>query len=1158
MRPSPAQSKSRSGGAHTERALRLVEREGATVSRAPVRRGSPGGWVLALAIVMLAALAPVASAREISEVNPPLQKLAEEQEPRLAAHLGFSLSKLHLVVGYTTEPAEDPHADTITLSRENGPFSLHGPVCQVAVNKAWWGARTHYEMEEVLVHEVFHCFEHQIEPNMSRIGKDGAEKNEGDWIIEGLDKWAELTLFPLAGEEGLKTLTQYYATPSTSLFARSYDAVGFWAHVQDLSGELWQRIPAILRAGANEHNQPAANAAVPASEEESFFSSWGSSAFDLQGEEIPTWLPQSPLGSRYWPEGSPPAPQTVDGSNGVALAPYTIARLRIVPRGDKPLIQIHLDPHAYGRFGVTENYTGKSLEDKTFCAAAECSAPAAECPSGDVSKLPPLTPLPTEADLGVATGGFSSSVQIRYFSAQYSGLCEHPEPPSTPGGSGSGGSGSGGVGSTASSFGDPHLIGFGGIALEFQAAGEFTLVKSTNAHDLEIQARQQPEFGSMSVDTAVALRVGGAVVEVDRPINSDLSVLVNHRPTRASRVKLAGGGSLEHLSLRNAGTGSGTKFPGVKVRWRDGTYVEIPENYIGLSLLTKVAPNRLGHLTGLLGDAGATAAKRFLGREHKPYTPITLERDEYIMYRKYGASWRISQRESLFTYARHKNTHSYTLLNYPRKHFNEGGVPLAKALHAEAICRDAGSTNLALVQDCEYDVLLSGNTGYAAGDALAQSVSEPGPPARAANTPGATGSGSTTPPAGGAPAPGKPSPPPAIDLGAGQAQPSLAYDSSSEDTYVAWQDPASQNTIDLCVVPSGATACNGGSGPYKLTDPLADSSGSAVLFAVKALVMPGGTVVVLGDIAGESVKALPLGYPNREGVIAWSSAAGGAAFATAGQGLANGGKLLAVGAGYMPGAGAVALDSTHIATYGNSHPFGSGVTDFTLAAEAPKTTPLVDHTEEFGDQEFVDGAQIAAELEPGSKENYVVVVVGGGSSPKGCSGDATGYGVAKGKPEALQKQTAWEHGFTPISCEAFAPVLTGGGPGKAAIGLVQTEGPGLDGLGADGIYYRPFNTTSDTFSAPVPISEETPYTLLGASELSASEDSAGGLYACWADTRGVMLAHSSDGGASWQAPSITGIEGGGVVVTGTSPGQAAIAYTSNPGSGTQEYLALSL
>lgn len=477
------------------------------------RRGRLGGWSLTLAIAVLAALASGGSARAISEVNPPLQKLAEEQEPRLASHLGFSLSKLHLVVGYTTEPAEDPHADTITLSRENGPFSLHGPVCQVAVNKTWWGARTHYEMEEVLVHEVFHCFEHQIEPNMSR---------------------------------------------------------------------------------------------------------------------------------------------------------------------------------------------------------------------------------------------------------------------------------------------------------------------------------------------------------------------------------------------------------------------------------------------------------------------------------------------------------------------------------------EAGSTNLALIQDCEYDVLLSGKTGYAAGDALAQSVSEPGPPARAANAPGATGSGSTTPSSGG-PAPSKPSPPPAIDLGAGGAQPALAYDPKSGDTYVAWEDPELHNVVDLCVVPAGGNACNGGSGPYKLIDPLAGPG--AAIFGFKIVVMPGGDVVVVANIAGAGEKVRPAGYTEDGGVVAWSSPAGGEAFGKPGQGIANeGGKLLAENRGEMPDEGALALDATHILVYGNSHPFGSGATVFTLTSSAPNKTPLVDHTEEFGDQELADGSQLAAEEYPAKSGEYVVVTAGSDlGTPKGCpagSEEGTGYGVAKGTPKKLQEHPAWNVGyFKLVSCQAKAAVLTGGGAG---------------------------------------------------------------------------------------------------------------------------------
>ena len=87
---------------------------------------------------------------------------------------------------------------------------------------------------------------------------------------------------------------------------------------------------------------------------------------------------------------------------------------------------------------------------------------------------------------------------------------------------------------------------------------------------------------------------------------------------------------------------------------------------------------------------------------------------------------------------------------------------------------------------------------------------------------------------------------------------------------------------------------------------------------------PSGTVVVLTNVDGANKAVLPAGYAFANGVIAWSSPAGGAAFGAPGQGIANDGKLLAESqeAGDMPAAGAVALDATHILTYGDSYPFG--------------------------------------------------------------------------------------------------------------------------------------------------------------------------------------------------------------------------------------------
>ena len=184
-------------------------------------------------------------------------------------------------------------------------------------------------------------------------------------------------------------------------------------------------------------------------------------------------------------------------------------------------------------------------------------------------------------------------------------------------------------------------------------------------------------------------------------------------------------------------------------------------------------------------------------------------------------------------------------------------------------------------------------------------------------------------------------------------------------------------------------------------------------------------------------------------------------------------------------------------------------------------------------------------------------------TPAGCppgSDEGTGYGVGKGKPSKLQEQAAWSsNDFKVISCPAEAAVLTGGGPGHAAIGAVQSEGSGLNDGAPTASPIRPFRPLERHIRSARVDQRRDAVHARRRRELSASEDSAGGLDASWIDGRGVMLAHSSDGGASWRPPSITGIEGGDIVVVGTSPGLASIAYTANPGGGvTQEYLAPSL
>ncbi|HEY4810286.1 MAG TPA: hypothetical protein VIH71_04430 [Solirubrobacteraceae bacterium] len=372
-----------------------------------------GGVVLTLALAMLAVCASGAGAynNDIDGVDHPLQSLAVTQAHHLSAHIGVTLTRLHLATGWAEHPSEVKNGLTGTNEEIDGPGNLVGPICEIAINKHWFEPFPKDEKEEVIAHEVFHCFQKEITPEA---------KYEGNWLEEGLARWVDLTLFPNTHLAlALKALTEYYASPDKPLFTRSYDAVGFWAHVQDITGDLWKRIPAIVRAGVHYHNQTAVNAALAGGEETNFLIDWGSSAFDLQAGPTPTWRANSPLGARYWPTSHEPT--KIDASTGVALKPFSTAQLKIEPNAAEPLIKISLDPSVHATFGVSGGYVDAAITSKTFCSAtnpAEC-----QCPAGYTGTVPPTTPLPSEPLLGAAGDEAGGSVQVTYLAPKTSGYC---------------------------------------------------------------------------------------------------------------------------------------------------------------------------------------------------------------------------------------------------------------------------------------------------------------------------------------------------------------------------------------------------------------------------------------------------------------------------------------------------------------------------------------------------------------------------------------------------------------------------------------------------------------------------------------------------------------------------------------------------------------
>ena len=258
---------------------------------------------------------------------------------------------------------------------------------------------------------------------------------------EGLARWVDTTLFasdPIFISRD--TFMEYFLTSQTALFDRSYDAVGFWGHLQDVSGDLWHRIPAILTAAVNGRDA-ALHAALAGVNSDQFFDTWGSSAFnDAAGGDA--WTARSPL-----PDAGFAAPaRTISATTSVSLDPDSTDQLQIsipaAPSGD--IETVHIDVGlAYGRFGLQNNYTGSELEKLTFCGGPSgCSAPMTPtgggCGAGETYVPPPeLTPLPSDPLLGLAAAQSPAVVSIDFVAVPLttatSGTCTPATSPSEPG-----------------------------------------------------------------------------------------------------------------------------------------------------------------------------------------------------------------------------------------------------------------------------------------------------------------------------------------------------------------------------------------------------------------------------------------------------------------------------------------------------------------------------------------------------------------------------------------------------------------------------------------------------------------------------------------------------------------------------------------------------
>ncbi|MDB6140796.1 MAG: hypothetical protein JWO94_3868, partial [Verrucomicrobiaceae bacterium] len=237
--------------------------------------------------------------------------------------------------------------------------------------------------------------------------------------------------------------------------------------------------------------------------------------------------------------------------------------------------------------------------------------------------------------------------------------------------------------------GEPHYMTRDGTEVTTQAAGEFVLVCGVPGH--EVQARQQPWADSQTASaiTAMAFRVGGSKVEV----RLDGTVLIDGQPAINGAFvqgEIPGGGAVGVWR-------DGTKMLDAVVIWPDLSVAWITRKWSYLSFVLQWRDKAPDH-RGLLGSNDGDATNDLTDRSG------TLRSNDPGGITTFVESWRITDAESLFTYAPGESTATYTLKDFP----HPAPMPDQKAALAAAAVLPAGP----LRDMCTYDIAMTGDIRF--------------------------------------------------------------------------------------------------------------------------------------------------------------------------------------------------------------------------------------------------------------------------------------------------------------------------------------------------------------------------------------------------------------------------------------------------------------
>jgi hypothetical protein len=282
-------------------------------------------------------------------------------------------------------------------------------------------AGTAAQKREAAYHEVFHCFQAQMVPDLA--GYYRASSGGGGpaaWLVEGGAAYAMDVAMTSLGEPspyGAGFWATYFHTPATPLLKRSYDALGFYAHLAETGIDVMARMPAAMASVVGQGGSVAAfGAFLAGASPDRFFATW------------PTSLLRRPALGRDWDTHGPgitadaAVPGNVVADNG---SPATGGRVPAYANDDRMVAVsadvLLLNARPYARLRATGGTFDTSSPSNVYCTmGAACT-----CPQGSPQAGVKFTPL-DRGSYYLALGGGPSGSTWSLTSYSLDQFCKQP------------------------------------------------------------------------------------------------------------------------------------------------------------------------------------------------------------------------------------------------------------------------------------------------------------------------------------------------------------------------------------------------------------------------------------------------------------------------------------------------------------------------------------------------------------------------------------------------------------------------------------------------------------------------------------------------------------------------------------------------------------